>query len=159
MSAPGSRTYITPIENVSIGTAVQDIFSLLAGSANGVRIHWIHLESTNTSAAALRMRLKRGTATVSQGSGGTNVTPAPVDYNDTLAAAAVSHINDTSQATTTGAFTTLAGFQWDTVLPFDFLPAPEDRPACKASQALILDLPATITAATVSGFIVWDESP
>lgn len=155
----GDRTYIVPIDAVSVGTAVQDIFSLLAGSSNGIELHHIHMDSSNTSAAPMRLRLKRGTATVTIGSGGTNKTPAPLDINDTLAAGSTAHINDTSQATTTGAFTTLAGFNWDTVLPFDYLPAPEDRPRCTVSQALILDLPATITAATVSGYIVWKEIP
>lgn len=149
--------YTVPIENVSIGTAVQDIFSLLAGSAGGIEIHHIHLESANTAAASLRMRLKRGTATVSQGSGGTNVTPAPVAHGDASSTITTSHINDTSQATTTGAFTTLAGFLWDTVLPFDHLPAPEDRESCNAAEILILDLPATITAVTVSGYIKFAE--
>ncbi len=159
MSAAGSRVYVTPIVGVSIGTAVQDIFALKSGASNGIRIHWIHLECSNTADSPIPMRLKRGTATVTLGSGGTNVTPAPVDVNDTLASGSTTHINDTSQATTSGAFTNLAGFQWDTVLPWDFLPAPEDRPTCTVSQALILDLPTTITAQTISGFIMWDESP
>lgn len=153
------RVYIAFFDNVSIGTAVQDIFSLKAGASNGILIHQIHLESTNTAAAALRMRLKRGTATVTQGSGGSNPTPAPVNDGDTKAAGTVSHCNDTTQATTSGAFTTLAAFQWDTVLPWDHLPAPEDREGCLVSEALILDLPATVTAVTVSGYIKWEENP
>jgi hypothetical protein len=153
------RVYQTPIENVSIGTAVQDIFSLLASSGHGVILHQIHLEATSTAAAALRMRLKRGTATVTQGSGGTNVTPVITNANNSKAAGTVSHINDTTQATTSGAFTTMIGFNWDTVLPFDHLPAPEDRESCDVSQALILDLPTTITAVTISGYIKWHEEP
>lgn len=149
--------YTVPIENVAIGTAVQDIFSLLAGSAGGIEIHHIHLESTNTAAASLRMRLKRGTATVSQGSGGTAPTPAVVRDGDAASTITTAHINDTTQATTTGAFTTLLGFNWDTVLPFDHLPAPEDRESCSATHCLILDLPATITAVTVSGYIKFAE--
>lgn len=156
----GSRVYYVPIENVSIGTAVQDIFSLLASASNGIELHQIHLEAAGVSSPAeLRMRLKRGTATVTQGSGGSNVTPASADHGDTKAAGTTAHINDTTQATTSGAFTTLAAFQWDELLPFDFLPAPEDRPTCLTSEALILDLPATIVAVTVSGFIIFAEAP
>jgi hypothetical protein len=155
----GSRVYTVPIENVSIGTAVQDIFSLLASSAVGIVLHHIHLEAGGVSSAAeIRMRLKRGTATVTQGSGGTAPTPAPLDVSD-AAAVATTHINDTTQATTSGAFTTLAGFNWNVLLPFDHLPAPEDRETCKVSQALILDLPAVITATTISGFIKFAEVP
>lgn len=158
----GRRIYVAGFDNIAVGTAVQDIFSLLAGSAKGIQLHHIHLEAAGvTTAAQIRMRLKRGTATVTQGSGGTNVTPAIVDAGDTLAATATAHVNDTTQATTTGAFTTLAQFQWNVLLPFDYMPGPEDedRECALVSQALILDLPASITQTTISGFIKWRELP
>ena len=46
-------------------------------------------------------------------------------------------------------------------MPFDYMPGPEDedRPTCSVSEALILDLPAVITAYTVSSFITWREYP
>ena len=147
------------IDNVAIGTDVQDIFSLKAGTGTGIILHWIHLDSTNTATAALRLRLKRATATVTQGSGGTNQTPVAASSYDQGVNTATTHINDTTQATTSGAFYNLALFNWDTVLPFDYLPAPEDRDDCKPSEAIILDLPATITATTVSGFVVYEETP
>lgn len=157
----GQRVYTVPIIGGTVGTAVQDIFSLLAGSANGIELHHIHLEAGGvTSPAEISMRLKRGTATITQGSGGSAVTPAPTDVNDTKAAGTTAHINDTTQATTSGAFTALLGFNWNVLMPFDYLPAPEDRETCTVSQALILDLPATIGAATtVSGFIKFREMP
>src|ERR1700758_2481812 len=98
------RCYKTVIDNVSIGTAVQDIFSVKASAGVGLVLEAIHFDSTNTSAAALRMRLKRATATVTQGSGGTNQTPAAVHSKDQGTHVATYHINDTTQATTTGAF-------------------------------------------------------
>lgn len=158
----GRRIYVAPFDNVAIGTAVQDIFSLLAGTTKGIQLHHIHLEASGvTTAAQIRLRLKRGTATVTQGSGGTVPTPAIVDAGDTLASTTVAHVNDTSQATTTGAFTSLAFFQWNVLLPFDYMPGPEDedREVALVSQALILDLPAVITATTMSGFIKWREMP
>lgn len=147
-----------PIENVSIGTAVQDIFSIKSGTGSPVEIHHIHLESTNSAAAALRMRLRRCSA-ITLGSGGTAASLSASYGTDDAgpAPAATLHINDTSQATG-GTFTTLEGFNWDTVLPFDYLPAPEDREKCKAGgEGFVLDLPATITATTVSGFFKWSE--
>lgn len=155
----GQRVYVTVIENVAIGTAVQDIFSLLTGAGVGIEIHHIHLEANVSAEAALRMRLKRGTATVTQGSGGSAPTPAPVDVNDAAASGVTAHINDTTQATTSGAFTTLAGFFWDVALPFDHLPAPEDRETCTNSQILVLDLPATIVSTTISGYIKYRILP
>ena len=159
----GARIYTAGFDSITVGTAVQDIFSLLAGSAKGIQLHHIHLEAASiTSAAQIRLRLKRGTATVTQGSGGTVVTPGIVDAGDTLAATAVAHVNDTTQATTTGNFTGLVEyFQWNVLLPFDYMPGPEDadRETALVSQALILDLPATIVATVMSGFIKWRESP
>lgn len=158
----GRRIYAAPFDTVAVGTAVQDIFSLLASATKGIQLHHIHLEAAGISTAQqIRLRLKRGTATVTQGSGGTVVTPVIVDAGDTLAATTVAHVNDTTQATTTGAFTSLAFFQWDMLLPFDYMPGPEDedRETALISQALILDLPAVITAVTLSGFIKWREVP
>ena len=159
----GRRIYSAGFDNVTIGTAVQDIFSLLAGAAKGVQLHHIHLEAAGvTSPAQIRLRLKRGTATVTQGSGGTAPTPGIVDFGDTLAATAILHVNDTTQATTTGNFTGLVEyFQWNVLLPFDYMPGPEDedREVAVVSQILILDLPAVITATACSGFIKWREIP
>ena len=159
----GRRIYAAGFDSVSIGTAVQDIFSLLAGATKGVILHHIHLEASGiTTAAQLRMRLKRGTATVTQGSGGSAPTPGAVDPGDSLAATAILHCNDTSQATTSGNFTGLIEyFNWNVLLPFDYMPGPEDedRERALVAQALILDLPATITATTVSGFMKWQETP
>ena len=158
----GRRVYVASFDNVAVGTAVQDIFSLKASASKGIQLHHIHLEAAGvTTAAQIRLRLKRGTATVTQGSGGSAPTPAIVDVGDTLAAAAVAHCNDTVQATTSGSFTTLGLFQWNVLLPFDYMPGPEDedREVADVSQALILDLPAVITATTMSGFIKWREMP
>jgi hypothetical protein len=154
----GDRVYTVPIQATNVGTAVQDVFSLLPGAAHGIKIHHIHLEANVTAEAALQMRFKRGTATVTQGSGGAAVTPVPVDPND-AGAATVVHVSDTTQATTTGAFTTLAGFFWDVALPFDHLPVPEDRETCNANQVLILDLPTTATLTVVSGYVKFSEVP
>ncbi len=154
----GGRIYYVPIENVAIGTAVQDIFSFKC-TAGGLILHWIHLDSTNVAAAALRMRLRRGTATVTLGSAGTAPTPSAASANNSVAAATTAHINDTSQATTSGAFTTIIGFNWDTVMPFDYLPPPENRIDCILNQGLVLDLATTIVAVTISGFAVFEEVP
>lgn len=147
--------YVVNFDNVSIGTAVQDLFAVKAGASASVVLHWIHLDSTNTAAAAMRLRLRRATATVTLGTG-TSYTPNALDERD-AACTATAKTNVTTQSTTSGSFVDIGFFQWDTVLPFDYLPTPEDRPRCKASGGIVLDLPATITAATCSGFLVFEE--
>src|SRR5579872_5648704 len=146
----GRRIYKSAVDTVSIGTTVQDIWSILAGASNGIQLHWLQCTASGvTTAAELRLRLKRGTATVTIGSGGSTPTKNLVDDGDSKASGSTLHANDTTQATTSGNFTGyLEYFQWNVLLPFDYMPGPEDedRPACSVSEAWILDLPAVITA-------------
>lgn len=159
----GRRVYTSAIDNTAIGTAVQDIWLLFAGASNGIQLHWISITAAAvTTAAQVRLRLKRGTATVTAGSGGTTPAKNLVDDGDTKASGSTVRANDTTQATTSGNFTGLVKyFQWNVLLPFDYMPGPEDedRDCCSVSEALILDLPAVITAYTVSSYITWRESP
>jgi hypothetical protein len=159
----GRRIYASGIDNTSIGTAVQDIWLLFNGASNGCQLHWIQATAAAvTTAAQIRMRLKRGTATVTAGSGGSTPAKNLVDDGDSKASGATVHANDTTQATTSGNFTGLVKyFQWNVLLPFDYMPGPEDedRDAASVSEALILDLPAVITATTVSSYITWREYP
>jgi hypothetical protein len=66
----GQRIYSAAFDNVTIA-AVQDVFYLKAGAANGIEIHHIQLGAgAVTAAAEIRLRLKRLPATVTAGSGG-----------------------------------------------------------------------------------------
>jgi len=159
----GRRIYSAGIDTVSIGTAVQDIWTLFNGASNGSQLHWIQATAASvTTAAQIRLRLKRGTATVTIGSGGSIPTKNFVDDGDAKASGATLHANDTTQATTSGNFTGfLEYFQWNVLLPFDYMPGPEDedRPADSVSEAFILDLPAVIVATSISSFLRWREYP
>ena len=157
----GDRIYTAGIDNVTIGTAVQDIFYIKAGAANGVELHYIELNAGGvTSPTEIRLRLKRLPVTVTAGSVGTAPTMSALDSGDTKTATAVVRANDTTQSSTSGTAANLAFFQWNLLLPFQFLPAPEDRPAIAAAEALVLDLPAALAATVaISGFIHWREEP
>ena len=158
----GARAYVSAIDNISIGTAVQDLWLLKAGSAVGIQLRWIQLSAAGVSTAAeIRLRLKRSTGAITNGSAGTAPAINPVDSSQTLASTSTVRANDTTQAT--GTFTGLLKyFQWNVLLPFDYMPGPEDadRPECQASQGFVLDLPAVIAAATtISSFAVFLELP
>jgi hypothetical protein len=159
----GRRVYKSGFDTVSIGTAVQDVWMLKSGASNGIQLHWMQATAAGvTTAAQIRMRLKRGTATVTVGSGGTTPAANLVDDGDTKASGSTVHANDTTQATTSGNFTAYVEyFQWNVLLPFDYMPGPEDedRPSCLVSEAIIFDLPATITATSVSSNVAWREYP
>jgi hypothetical protein len=156
----GQRTYKAIFDNVSIA-AIQDILSMKAGGTNGIEIHQLDLSAGGViSPAEIRLRLKRLPATVTQGSGGSVLTPTVADSGDTKASTATVHANDTTQATTSGTVSILGAWQWNVLLPWQYLPAPEDRDVCQAGEAFVLDAPAAPGAATlVSGTIVWREVP
>jgi len=160
----GRRVYKSNFNNVSVGTAVQDLWSLLAGASNGIQLHRCDISAASvTTAAQINVRLKRGTATVTLGSAGSTPAKNLGDDGDTKASGSTLHANDTTQATTTGNFTGLVQtWQWNVLLPFDYMPGPEDedRDCCGVSEALIFDFPATIGAATtVSSNLSWREYP
>lgn len=156
------RIYSTIIDNVTVA-AVQDIFSIKAGTANGVEIHQIQLGAGGvTSAAEIRLILNRLPATVTVGTGGTAPTIGVTNSGDTKTATAAVRANDvTTQAGTSGTAVTLLAWQWNVLGPFDYLPAPEDRETIGAGEALVLRIPAgaTFASTAVSGFIKWAELP
>ena len=155
----GQRVYKQIFENVTVA-AVQDMFALKAGAANGVELHQIDLSAGGvTSPAEIRLRLKIGSATVTMGSGGSAPTPANASSGDTKSATATLHCNDTTQATTSGAFRNVGAWQWNVLVPFQYLPTPEDREEIAAGEAIILDMPGAPGAATlISGTIAWREA-
>jgi hypothetical protein len=155
----GQRIYQAAFDNVTIA-AVQDVFYLKAGAANGIEIHHIQLGAgAVTAAAEIRLRLKRLPATVTAGSGGTAPTISPADSGDTKSATATARANDTTQATTSGTAAILLPWQWNVLGIFEYLPAPEDREVCQASEAFVLDIAATPASTVVSGWIKWREIP
>jgi hypothetical protein len=157
----GQRIYVAGFDNVSVGTAVQDILSIKSGSATCVEVHYIELNAAGvTSPAEIRLRMKRMTGTLTAGSGGSAPSINAMDDGDSKAANATVRANDTTQASATTATNLGLYWQWNVLLPFQYLPAPENRLMIQAAEQLVLDLPAVIaTAITMSGFILWREAP
>lgn len=155
----GQRVYKAMFDNVTIA-AVQDVFLVKAGSANGVELHQIDLSAGGvTSPAEIRLRLKVLPATVTNGSGGSAPTISPADSGDTKSATATVRVNDTTQATTSGTVKILQAHQWNVLMPWQYLPAPEDREVIQAGEALVLDIPGAPASTVVNGTIAWRELP
>jgi hypothetical protein len=153
----GDRVYVLPIVSTTIGTAVADIFTLSATSSKGIVLHQIHLTANVSAEAALRIRLKRSSAAITNGTGGAAGAPIPADPAD-AAVSITSRVGDiTTQAT--GTFLTVWEDYWDTALPFDFMPAPEDRPTSLVSGGFVLDLPAVIVSTIIAGYVAFAEKP
>lgn len=68
---------------------------------------WLHMNDTTLQTAqGLRLNTKYSSATITLGSGGSAPTPRPYDPGDT-AASFTCRVNDTTPATTSGAFVDL----------------------------------------------------
>jgi hypothetical protein len=154
------RIYVASFDNVTV-TAIQDVFALKAGTANGIVLHHIMLSAgAVTAAAEVRLRLKRLPATVTIGSGGSAPTIQFADSGDTKASTLANlRANDTTQATTSGTAQILLPWQWNVLNFFEHLPVPEDREHFAAAEACVLDIPAAPASTVISGFIKWAEVP
>jgi hypothetical protein len=138
------RTYIVPFENVTI-SAVQDLVALKGSTGKTCKVNRVWIGATNTTiqtAQGLRLRVKFGSATVTLGSGGTVPTPTPLDPGDT-AAAFTAHANDTTQATTSGAFTGLPAQGVHNYGGWDF--SFKNPPIFGLNQAVIFELLSTVS--------------
>lgn len=155
----GNRVVYAQFENVSVTAVAQDMFSLLAGSANGVELHQICMSAGGvTSPAEIRLLLKRLPTTVTI-TGGTSITAGASDSGDTKTVTATPKYIHTTVATTSGTPVLLCAWQWNVLNEFNYLPAPEDRPICQASEAFVLNIPGAPAATTVSGWFSWREIP
>ncbi len=156
----GSRIYSTYFDNVTVA-AIQDVFSLKAGAVNGCEIHQIDLSAGGVTAPAeIRLQLKVLPATVTQGTGGTAPTISPVDSGDSKAATATARANDiTTQASSTGTVKILEAHQWNVLMPWQWLPPPEDRIVIQATEGFALTIPAAPASTAISGTIKWREIP
>lgn len=155
----GQRIYKTFFENVTVAAA-QDLFSLKAGAANGIEIHQIDLSAGGVTAPAeIRIRVKRMPATFTQGSGGSTPTVGVADSGDTKATTATVHANDTTPGTTGGTAVVLGAFQWNVLMPWQYLPAPEDRDVIQAAEGFVIDALGSPASTVVSATITWRELP
>ena len=112
-----------------------------------------------TSPAEIRLRLKILPATVTAGTGGSAPVVSPADSGDTKAATATPRANDTAQATSSGTVKILQAWQWNVLLPWQYLPAPEDRDVIQANEQITLDIPGAPVSTIVNGSITWRELP
>lgn len=99
------RVYSVSFLYVAV-SAVQDLVSVKGSSGKVCRLNraWLYInDNTLPAAQALRLNIKYGSATVTLGSGGTAPTPRPLDPG-MPAASFTCRVNDTTQATTSGAF-------------------------------------------------------
>lgn len=115
-------------------------------------IHLIRLvlgqisEVGDTAEEGIDITIEHLAATVSAGTGGSAVTPTPVDQDVNVAAGFTARINDTAVATTSGTKTVKEPIPWNnrnTPLIIDW-PDPDQQPVCRQAAALVVRMNTTI---------------
>lgn len=151
------RTYTMTFSNVSVAAA-QDLLCLYSGSGGAFEVHeFVIGQITATTVGNLRAHIGRLPATVTAGSGGGAGTINKMRSGDG-AATVTGRINDTTPATTGGTEVIIRADVYNPINGYQFLPAPEDRPAANPSEAIRVSLDqAPGSAETMSGTIVFAE--
>lgn len=148
------RIYAAVFEEVAV-TAIQDLFEILAPSDAAVVIHSVTItqssDAGDAQAEMLPILIHRGTAT---GTGGTTVTPSPLQTGDS-AYGGVVEANNTTQSVE-GTFLHAEAF--NVQIGFYYLPPPEDRPVISPSAFFIVELQAAPDdSLTMNGTVVFEE--
>jgi hypothetical protein len=137
--------------SVTIGSdATQDLWSLMAASANKLILHGWEISSDAVAATLLDVALFRITAA---GSGGAlTAGEQPLDSDD-AAAVGIARVGDTTPGTP-GVL--LACYQWEQLGPLGMIYTPEMRPVIEVSTGIAL-VCNTADGFEMSGWICWEE--
>ena len=148
------RIYTASFESVAV-TAAQDLFELVAPSDSIVKVHWWTISQSSdagdSESEQLNILVHRGTAT---GSGGTTVTPSPINVGDAAFGGTVEANNTTQSAEGTfldaRCFNVMAGIE--------VIYTPETMPILSPSGLYIVELQgAPGDSLTMNGSICFEE--
>lgn len=142
-----------PIENRTIGNAdgVLDLFELIAGANNKLKLIGFRFESDAVAAESVRLRLVRRSTT---GSGGVAGVEVENDEDDGAITAACSF--DVTTAGTVGDI--LGAYRWEQLGPLEEKFIPEEMIMVQEGGRICLEVAAAIpTDSAVSGYVVWEE--
>ena len=143
--------YYKELKSISVpADATCDVWSLFAGATRKVKLHGWELSSADIAAEIVALNLHRITAV---GSGGS--APGGEEMADELSGAITATVRtlDTTPGTDGGG---LMAYQWEQLGPVGHVWTPEMRPVSKVSEGFALTW-LTAAAATVSGYICWEE--
>jgi hypothetical protein len=147
--------YSVVFAGVSV-SAVQDLFLVIADTTHKAVIHGVQIGAVSTAVQNLKLTGKRMPATLTAGSGGTTPTPQKTDPQD-AAASFTAHVNDTSQATTSGTASTVMADMFATINGYLWFPPREDRPKIDLSEGFVISLDTAPAASMVMSGTIWVE--
>jgi hypothetical protein len=155
------RLYTAQVSAVAV-TAAQDIFEIASPTDAVTVIHeWNVFQTSDVGDAAeeiLRLECVRGVGTVTSGSGGTTVTPQPVEDGDVAYGGTVEANNTTRMAVGTGSLDTLPQMGWNVRTEYLKVYTPETRPTISPGNRWTLSLPsAPGDSLTLSATVTFEE--
>lgn len=139
-----------------------DYLELLPADDKPVKLRGLLLSQTSevgdTAEEGLRISIIRLPATVTSGSGGSAVTPAPMDSAD-VAAGCTAECNNTTVGTTSGTAVTLAEIGWnERNSPYEmWFPDERFAPKAKQGEALVVRQQTTLADDMAGCFTFWLE--
>jgi hypothetical protein len=157
------RIYAVPYQGtITNAGGNSDLLEILSADDKPVILRGFTLgqisEVGDAAEEGLRISILRMTATVTSGSGGSAVTPVPLDATDT-AAGFTAECNNTTVATTSGATTNVCEFGWNIrSSPYEFW-FPEERfcPKARQTEALLVRMETTPADDFTGCFTFWLE--
>jgi hypothetical protein len=139
-----------------------DLLEILPADDKPVKLRGLLFSQTSEVGDAaeegLRISILRLPATVTSGSGGSSVTPAPMDSADAAAGAAC-ECNNTTVATTSGTATTIVELAWnERNSPYEmWFPDPQFAPKSKQGEGMVVRQQTTAADDYSGCFTFWIE--
>lgn len=159
-----ARTYRVPVQGtITNAGAACDLVLLKPADDKPIRLKgWIIGQTSEVGDAAeegLRITVKHMTATVTDGTGGSAVTPAKTDQTDPAAGFTTRALDQTTKASSSGTTTTLEELAWNNrATPWDRHIDEPDRPRAIQTEALLVKLETTVADdISFAGFFLVEE--
>lgn len=153
---PQGLMYVATFDAIA-ATVETDLFELNVASDCVVILHSLFLGQTtdmgDAAAEALKLQFIKGYST--SGSGGSSLTPTPMQTGFPAAGSTMERNNST--VANTGTAVILHQDVWNIQLPYQWRPTPEERIALSPSQRLVIRLPAPADSITLSATLVFEE--
>jgi len=152
------RMYTAIFKSISV-TVAQDFFEVLAATGKPVIIHGFSIaQSSDVSDAAEEMLVvvaNRGVGAVTSGSGGSTVTPQPIDDGEAAATAVVERNNTSAMSPGSGSIEELEAHIINIRVPYTFWYTPETRPVITPGNRWALELETVPADALVMSGTLW----
>jgi len=153
--------YRAVFEDIAV-SAAQDLFEILAPADAVVKVHEVYVGQSSdygdASAEGLAISIVRGEGSVTSGSGGGSVTPAPQEKGFAAAGSVVERNNTTKMVVGTGTLVVVHNDAFNIQSGWQYIPTPEGRPVISPGDRLTVELVgAPADAITMSATVVFEE--